>query len=111
MRIIQTDISGFSTTFEVTSHEEYVECDYVINAAGAWSGQVAELAGQKLNISPDKGVLVIFNHRITSRVLNRLRPPGDGDIFVPHGSVTVFGTTSKSTNSPDDTEATIMDSW
>ena len=105
-KIENNRVKGVFIKEKYTGQEEYVECAYVINAAGAWAGQVAELAGQKLNISPDKGVLVIFNHRITSRVLNRLRPPGDGDIFVPHGSVTVFGTTSKGTNSPDDTEAT-----
>ena len=88
-----------------TGKEEYVACDYVINAAGAWAGQIAALAGQDINVAPDKGVLVIFNHRITSRVLNHLRPPGDGDIFVPHGSVTVFGTTSKMTDNPEDNEA------
>lgn len=99
-------IKGVFIKDKYSGKEDFVECDFVINAAGAWAGKVAELAGENLNISPDKGVLVIFNHRITSRVLNRLRPPGDGDIFVPHGSVTVFGTTSKSTSSPDDTEAT-----
>ncbi len=99
-------VKGVFIKDRYSNNEDFIECDFVINAAGAWAGKVAELAGQNLNISPDKGVLVIFNHRITSRVLNRLRPPGDGDIFVPHGSVTVFGTTSKSTNCPDDTEAT-----
>lgn len=99
-------VKGVFVKDKYSRKEDFIECKFVINAAGAWSGKVAELADQKLNISPDKGVLVIFNHRITSRVLNRLRPPGDGDIFVPHGSVTVFGTTSKSTSCPDDTEAT-----
>lgn len=89
-----------------TGKEELVECDYVINAGGAWAGKIAALAGQNINVTPDKGVLVIFNHRITNRVLNHLRPPGDGDIFVPHGSVTVFGTTSRITHNPDDNEAT-----
>lgn len=86
--------------------EEYIEADIVINATGPWTGAVSSLAGQHINVSPDKGVLVIFNHRIAGYVLNRLRPPGDGDIFVPHGSVTVYGTTSKPTEKPDDIEAT-----
>lgn len=90
----------------LTGREETVKCDFVINAGGPWTGHVASLAKQNLKVSPDKGVLVIFNHRITAKVLNRLRPPGDGDIFVPHGSVTVFGTTSKPADRPDDVEAT-----
>lgn len=44
-----------------------------------------------------------FNHRFTSRVINRLRKASDGDIFVPHGSITILGTTSKKTDKPDDT--------
>jgi glycerol-3-phosphate dehydrogenase len=86
--------------------EEFIESEFVINATGPWTGVVSSLAGQHINVSPDKGVLVIFNHRIARYVLNRLRPPGDGDIFVPHGSVTVFGTTSKPADKPDDIEAT-----
>ena len=86
--------------------EECIEAEFVINATGPWTGAVSSLAGQHINVSPDKGVLVIFNHRIAGYVLNRLRPPGDGDIFVPHGSVTVYGTTSKATEKPDDIEAT-----
>jgi len=98
-------ICGVYLKDKYTGQEDLVSCDYVINASGAWAGQIAALAGQVINITPDKGVLVIFNHRITNRVLNHLRPPGDGDIFVPHGSVTVFGTTSKMTDNPEDNEA------
>ena len=35
-----------------------------------------------------------FNHRFTSRVINRLRKASDGDIFVPHGSITILGVTT-----------------
>jgi len=105
-KLEQNKVRGVYLKNRRTGKEELVECDYVINAGGAWAGQIAALAGQNINVTPDKGVLVIFNHRITNRVLNHLRPPGDGDIFVPHGSVTVFGTTSRTTNNPDDNEAT-----
>jgi glycerol-3-phosphate dehydrogenase len=106
-KLEKNKVCGVYLKDKYTGKEELVECQYVINAGGAWAGQIAGLAGQNINVNPDKGVLVIFNHRITNRVLNHLRPPGDGDIFVPHGSVTVFGTTSKVTNNPDDTEATL----
>lgn len=36
-------------------------------------------------------------------MINRLRKASDGDIFVPHGSITILGTTSKKTDKPDDT--------
>lgn len=106
-KIEKNRLEGVYLKDKRSGKEDFVACQYVINAAGAWAGQIAHLAGQNINISPDKGVLVIFNHRITKRVLNHLRPPGDGDIFVPHGSVTVFGTTSKVTNTPNDIEATL----
>ena len=83
-----------------------ISCDYVISASGAWSGEVAGLAGLEVKMSPDKGTLVVFNHRFTSRVINRLRPSGDGDIFVPHGSVTILGTTSSEVDSPDKNKPT-----
>ncbi|MFZ5943991.1 MAG: FAD-dependent oxidoreductase [Bacillota bacterium] len=106
-KIEGNQVRGVYVKDKFSGKEEFIACEYVINAAGAWAGEIAGLAGQNINVSPDKGVLVIFNHRITKRVLNHLRPPGDGDIFVPHGSVTVFGTTSKLTANPDDNEATL----
>lgn len=93
----------------VTGKEEEIYCDMIINAAGAWAGKIAAMAGMDVNIVPDKGVLVVFNHRFTKNVINRLRPPGDGDIFVPHGSVTIFGTTSRETTDPEDNGATKED--
>lgn len=102
-------ITGVFLRNAITGQEWEVNCRLVINAAGAWAGQVGELAGVNLNIIPDKGVLIVFNHRITGKVLNRLRPPGDGDIFVPHGSVTIFGTTSRATHDPQDNQATRED--
>ena len=84
--------------------ESYIlACDYVINAAGPWVGEIAHLAGLDVDVTPDRGTLVVFNHRFTSRVVNRLRKSGDGDIFVPHGSVTILGTTSGKAKHPADT--------
>ena len=84
--------------------EEQFACDLVVNAAGSWVGRVAGLAGITVNVSPDRGSLIAFNHRLSNRVINRLRPPSDADIFVPHGSITILGTTSVPTTKPDDFE-------
>ncbi|MDR2076188.1 MAG: anaerobic glycerol-3-phosphate dehydrogenase subunit A [Desulfovibrio sp.] len=83
-----------------------IPCEYVINAAGSWAGEVAALAGLRVPVSPDRGLLLAFNHRFLDRVVNRLRPPSDGDIFVPHGSVVIFGTTSVPVDRPDDVTPT-----
>jgi len=74
----------------------------VVNSAGAWAPELAATVGVTLDVVADKGTLLAFNHRLFQRVINRLRPPGDGDIFVPHESITVFGTTSDFVNSPND---------
>jgi glycerol-3-phosphate dehydrogenase len=60
----------------LTGGEELtVLADLVINCAGAWAGQVAAMAGCK--------------------------PPGDGDILVPIGTVAVIGTTEVVVDDPD----------
>jgi glycerol-3-phosphate dehydrogenase len=74
----------------------------VINATGAWCGKVAKLAGFDVEIQPDRGLLMAFNHRISDRIINRLRKPSDGDIFVPHGSITILGTTAAHVKDPAD---------
>jgi glycerol-3-phosphate dehydrogenase len=38
--------------------------------------------------------MLITNQRLTHRVVNRCRPPSDGDIIVPNHTVSILGTTS-----------------
>lgn len=71
-----------------------VFADQVISAAGPWVDQVGALAGVELKIAYSKGSLLITNSRLVSHVVNRLRPPSDGDIVVPGETVTITGTTS-----------------
>lgn len=78
-----------------------IACDFVINAAGAWAGQVGELAGAPIDMKPGKGTMVVMNHRIVNTVINRCHLPGDGDILVPVGSVSIIGTTSINVPDPD----------
>lgn len=98
-------ITGVEVRDMFTNETKTVRCDYIINASGSWAGEVCAMAGLHAQITPDRGTLVIFNHRITSRIINRLHASADGDIFVPHGSVTILGTTSVPTDRPDDTRA------
>ncbi len=74
---------------------------FVASAAGAWAGRVAGLAGARLDMSPGKGTMLIFNQRMTDAVVNRLHPPGDGDIMVPVHSVAILGTTETEVPDPD----------
>lgn len=95
-------IAGVSARNVLTGAEIEIACQVVVSAAGSWAGEIARLAGLDVPVKPDRGTLVAFNHRFTSRVVNRLRPPSDGDIFVPHGSITILGTTSTPAARPDD---------
>jgi len=71
-----------------------VKADHVVNAAGAWAGETAVLAGINLPMVYSKGTLIITHQRIARRVINRLRPATDGDIVAPGGTVSIAGTTS-----------------
>ncbi len=81
--------------------------DQFINATGAWAAEVAKMAGCNMEMTLSKGTLIITQSRVARRVINRLRAPGDGDILVPGGSVSILGTTSITVESPDDHYPTI----
>lgn len=95
-------VTGVTAIDSITGNKMEFTCSHVINATGSWAGEIAALAGQNVPVSPDRGALIVFNHRFTSRVINRLHKSSDGDIFVPHGSITILGTTSFKAQSPDD---------
>lgn len=99
-------VAGVTVRNTQTGQISKIACEYIVSAAGSWAGKIAALAGIPVNVRPDRGTLVAFHHRICGRVINRLRPPSDGDIFVPHGSITILGTTSATTENPDDTVPT-----
>ncbi len=81
-----------------------------VNASGAWAKMVAELADcHDVNLLYSKGTLIISNTRITNAVVNRLRPPGDGDILVPGGTVSLLGTTSDSIDNLDNIRPTVSE--
>lgn len=87
--------------FSGTEYE--IGCDILVNAGGGWAGKIAEMAGLEVGVQPDKGTLLAFNQRIANHVVNRLHKSSDGDIFVPHGSITILGTTSMSIPDAEDT--------
>ena len=84
-----------------TGEEEFLGCEIVVNAAGGWAQQVAALAGVEVPVRCDRGSLLIFNHCLTKRVVNRCRKPGDADILVPCGPVCILGTSSITVPGPE----------
>jgi glycerol-3-phosphate dehydrogenase len=86
------------------SVDDEIVAEYVVNAAGAWAGQLAEMAGLSVDMRPTRGVMVSVEYDDLDPVLNRCRDPDDGDIVVPHESEAVLGTTSVEVDDPDDYE-------
>jgi glycerol-3-phosphate dehydrogenase len=86
-----------------TGVETDVEARVTVNAAGAWAGRIAEMAGiDGVRILPGRGIMIAMNHRLVNTVVNRCTMPSDGDIIVPIRTVSVIGTTDVHTEDPDD---------
>ncbi len=71
-----------------------VPCDVVINACGVWSPELAEMCGVTVPVNAQSGTMIAVRGRLTDMVINRLAPPGDGDIIVPQRQLSIIGTTS-----------------
>lgn len=89
-----------------TGEEMVIDPEMVVNAAGAWAGEVAALSGISFEILYSKGSLLVTDRRVTRRIINRLREPSDGDILVPGGTVCILGTTSVRVDSLEDIRPT-----
>ncbi len=86
-----------------TGEEIEIQARVTVNAAGAWAGQVADLAGiEGVRVLPGRGIMIAMNHRLVNTVINRCQMPADGDIIVPIQTVSVIGTTDVHTDDPDD---------
>jgi len=85
----------------IEDKEVVIHADLVVNASGAWAGQIAALVGSSVTIVPGKGTMIATNHRIVNTVINRCKLPGDGDIIVPAHTVAVIGTTDLKVDDPD----------
>lgn len=67
----------------------------VVNASGVWGQHICGLADVELKMFPSKGSMLIIDYRTNRVVVNRCRPPADGDIVVPGDTVSLIGTTSR----------------
>jgi glycerol-3-phosphate dehydrogenase len=79
---------------------------FVVSAAGAWAGQIAALADVHVEMTPGKGTMLIYNHRMTDAVVNRCHKSSDGDIMVPVHTVAILGTTDIKVPDPDEYDIT-----
>ncbi|AWB26924.1 anaerobic glycerol-3-phosphate dehydrogenase subunit GlpA [Halococcoides cellulosivorans] len=79
-----------------------IRADHVVNATGAWAGDLAARAGVDVPVTPSKGAMTVTNVRPVDTVINRCRPKGDADILVPHETTAILGTTDERVADPDD---------
>jgi glycerol-3-phosphate dehydrogenase len=101
-------VNGVTLRSQRTGEEQTLGAGMVINAAGAWAGEIAGMAGCAVTVRPSKGTMVAMAYRFVNTVVNRCHPPGDGDILVPVGTVAVIGTTSVTVPDPD---VTSVEPW
>jgi glycerol-3-phosphate dehydrogenase len=93
----------------VRGEDVLIGCEWVLNAAGAWAGQIGRLAGAPIRMIPGKGVMVVMALRYVHGVVNAMRRPADGDIVVPQHEVAVLGTTDDPVDDPDDISVSTAD--
>lgn len=94
-------VVGAEVLDTVTGRVVRIEADLVLNATGAWAGQIASAVGVDVKVLPGKGTMVATNRRLVNTVLNRCKMPGDGDILVPIHTVSVIGTTDERVADPE----------
>jgi glycerol-3-phosphate dehydrogenase len=95
------DVIGLKVWDRTSDRRYELFGDVVINATGAWAGQLTEKVHSNVSVTPAPGVMVAYNQRLVQRAINRLCKPSDGDIIVPQRRMLVVGTTSFSVEDVD----------
>lgn len=87
-------VTGIKIWDRANDERTELNADIVVNATGAWAGEIAEMAGANVPVRPTPGVMVAYDERFVNRAINRLCKPSDGDIVLPQRRMVVVGTTS-----------------
>ena len=90
----QGNVAGTKVVDRTADTTYELRADLVINATGAWAGEITKMAKAKVAVIPTPGVMVAYDRRLINRVINRLNAPGDGDILIPQRRMVCIGTTS-----------------
>lgn len=95
-------VTGAQVVNLATGEARRIGAQLVVNAAGPWAKSIAAMAHVDLPIALGRGAMIAMASRLVNTVVNRCKPPSDGDILVPVGTVLVLGTTDEPVQSPDD---------
>jgi glycine/D-amino acid oxidase-like deaminating enzyme len=105
-RYIAADVTalhreGHHVTQAQTANGEVYDCDFIVNAAGAWSRKVAQMAGIELPVFARRRS--IFNVNSPARLEHcPLLIDPSGVYFRPEGKSFICGTSPSADNDPDD---------
>jgi glycerol-3-phosphate dehydrogenase len=102
--IITADNETKGVTFynRLKGNLQRIDTKIIINAAGPWVPDIAEQAGQKVEIRPNKGAHVIFDRRIVNVGVVARAIDGRLIYLFPHENTTLLGTTALDTwENPD----------
>ena len=99
--IKQTNDLANSIVVSHNGNKNNIECDGIINAAGPWSGKVAKLINQNVELQLTRGCGIFFTGQLVGRAINRCRIPNNNDIMCPSGKESLWGTTSEIVYDPD----------
>jgi glycerol-3-phosphate dehydrogenase len=97
----QGNVCGIKVLNRAVNRAEELYADVVVNATGAWAGEITAMAGLDAPVTPTPGIMVAYDQRLVQRAINRLNKPGDGDIIVPQRRMAVVGTSSFSAENVD----------
>ena len=101
LSIKQTNGVASSVVVSHNSIKNNIECDGIINAAGPWSGKIAKLINQNVELQLTRGCGIFFTGQLVSQAINRCRIPNNNDIMCPSGKESLWGTTSEEVYDPD----------
>lgn len=87
-------VTGLKIWDRTKDERRELHAHMVVNATGAWAGEIADMAGANVPVRPTPGVMVAYDERFVNRAINRLCEPSDGDIVLPQRRMVVVGTTS-----------------
>ena len=103
-------IDGVRAYNTIKAQTEDFQSDLIINAAGPWAGKLAQLAGVTVEAVSFAGAMGVVPARLCSHVINRMRPPSDGDIVIPYiDNYSIVGTTATLVDDPDRVEVSKED--
>ncbi len=104
--LLHSEVKGISGS-RVITEKGTINAKLLVNAAGPWASKISQMhssESQVIELMPTIGLMLVFGEKLNEMVINRLRPPSDGDIVVPFYGRSILGTTAQVVEDPDKVE-------